>query len=190
MTTLHRQQGITLIMALIMLVVLTLLALTSFNMNQSNLQVVSNMQQREEALAAAREVIEETISSTDFFKSPASALKNPCDGAANTRCVDVNGDGTTDVTVAITPAPACVKAQPIKSSDLDLSVEEDLACSLGASQNFGTEGANTGNSTCANSVWEIHAVATDVVTEAQVEVTQGVAVRVAEDDLTKNCPTT
>lgn len=190
MKMLHRERGITLIMALIMLVVLTLLALTSFNLNQSNLQVVSNMQQRDEALAAAREVIEETISSTDFFKTPAKALANPCNGVANTRCVDVNGDGATDITVAITPAPACVKAQPIKSSDLDLKVEDDLACSLGASQNFGTEGANTGNSTCANSIWDIHVVATDVVTEAQVEVTQGVAVRVAEDDIAANCPNT
>ena len=90
--------------------------------------------------------------------------------------------------MAITPAPACVKAQPIKTSDLDLRVQDDIACSLGASQNFGTEGANTGNSTCANSVWDIHVVATDVVTEAQVEVTQGVAVRVAEDDISTNCP--
>jgi Tfp pilus assembly protein PilX len=184
---LHRQQGITLIMALVMLVVLTLLALTSFNLNQSNLQVVSNMQQREESLAAAREVIEEVISSTAFFKTPSNALSTPC-GQNNRRCIDTNGDGTTDVTVDITPAPTCVKAQPIKSSDLDVAVPDDLACSLGANQNFGTVGANTGNSTCSNSIWDIHVVATDVVTEAEVEVTQGVAVRVAEDDIAKNCP--
>ena len=40
----HREQGMTLLMALIMLVVLTLLALTSFNMTQANMQVVTNMQ--------------------------------------------------------------------------------------------------------------------------------------------------
>lgn len=185
---LHRQQGMTLIMALVMLVVLTLLALTSFNLNQSNLQVVSNMQQRGEALAAAREVIEETISNTNFFTTPANVLANPC-GANNRRCIDTNGDGTTDITVAITPAPVCVKAQAIKNSDLDLAVTEDLACSLGAGQDFGTEGANTGNSTCANSIWDVHVVATDVVTEAQVEVTQGVAVRVPMEKIATNCPT-
>ncbi|NML60044.1 hypothetical protein HHL21_02870 [Massilia sp. RP-1-19] len=184
---LHRQQGITLIMALVMLVVLTMLALTSFNMNQSNLQIVSNMQQRDEALAAAREVIEETISSTRFFETPSNVLANPC-GANNQRCVDVNGDGVTDVTVAITPAPRCVKAQSIKSSDLDLAEPEDLGCSIGANQNWATEGATTGNSTCANSIWDVHVVATDAVTEAQVEVNQGIAVRVAEDDIATNCP--
>ncbi|RJG14671.1 hypothetical protein [Massilia cavernae] len=187
MKTLHRQQGITLIMALIMLVVLTLLALTSFNLNQSNLQVVSNMQQREEVTAAAREVIEETISNTRFFESPANVLANPC-GANNTRCIDVNGDGANDITVAITPAPNCVKAQAIKSSDLNLEEPEDIGCTLGANQNFGTAGASTGNSACANSVWDVHVVATDTATEAQVEVTQGVAVRVAEEDIATNCP--
>lgn len=185
---LHRQQGITLIMALVMLVVLTMLALTSFNMNQSNLQIVSNMQQRDEAMAAAREVIEETISSTRFFETPGNVLANPC-GANNQRCVDVNGDGTTDVTVAITPAPSCVKAKAIKSTELDIAVKEDLDCTIGTPQGvWATEGANTGNSTCSNTVWDVHVVATDVVTEAQVEINQGIAVRVADDDVATNCP--
>ena len=77
MKNLHRQQGVTLIMALVMLVVLTLLALTSFNLTRSNLQIVSNMQQRDEAEAAAREVIEETISSTRFFETPNDILQEP-----------------------------------------------------------------------------------------------------------------
>lgn len=183
---LHRQRGITLIMALVMLVVLTLLALTSFNLTRSNLQIVSNMQQREEAVAAAREVIEETISSTRLFETPANILPNPC-GAPNQRCIDVNGDGANDVTVAITPAPRCVKAQAIKSTELDLADADDLGCTLGANQNFGTAGATTGNSACANSIWDVHVVATDAVTEAKVEVTQGIAVRVAEEDIATNC---
>lgn len=187
MKTLHRQQGITLIMALVMLVLLTLLALTSFNLAGSNLQIVSNMQQHDEAVAAAREVIEETISNTRFFETPSNILATPC-GASNRRCIDVNGDGAHDITVAITPAPSCVKAQAIKSSELDLEEPEDVGCTLGASQNFGTAGANTGNSACANSVWDVHVVATDVATEAEVEVTQGIAVRVADEDIATNCP--
>ena len=43
----HKQQGMTLLMALIMLIVLTLLALSSFNLTQANMQVVTNMQQRD-----------------------------------------------------------------------------------------------------------------------------------------------
>ncbi len=187
MKMLRRQQGVTLVVALVMLVLLTLLALTSFNLGKSNLQVVSNMQQRDEGIAAAREVIEETVSNTRFFVSPANALASPC-GAANTRCVDSNGDGVPDVTVALSPPPTCVKAQAVKNSDLDLANAEDAGCSVGAAQNFGVAGAVTGNSECANSVWEINAVATDNATQASVTVTQGVAVRVARDDIATNCP--
>ena len=186
MKMLHRQQGVTLVVALIMLVLLTLLALTSFNVSKSSLQVVSNMQQRDEAVAAAREVIEETISNTRFFNTPGDVLANPC-GAPNQRCIDTNGDGTPDVTVALTPPPSCVKAQSIKSSDLDVANEDDAGCTIGAQQNHGVAGAVTGNSECANSIWEVTAVATDATTQATVTVTQGVAVRVAKDDVATNC---
>ena len=186
MKMLHRQQGVTLVVALIMLVLLTLLALTSFNVGKSNLQVVSNMQQRDEAVAAAREVIEETISSTRFFDTPGNVLANPC-GAPNLRCIDSNGDGTPDVTVALTPPPTCVKAQSIKNSDLDVSIDDDAGCTIGSPQNFAVAGAVTGNSECANSIWEVTAVSTDATTQASVTVTQGIAVRVAKDDITTNC---
>lgn len=183
---LARQRGVTLIVALIMLVLLTLLALTSFNLGNSNLQIVSNMQQRNEAIAAAQEVIEEAISSTRFFASPGDALANPC-GGANQRCVDTNGDGAPDVTVALA-TPVCAKAQTVKNSSLDLAQSENTGCIVSQVQNFGTSGAVTGDSLCADSTWELHATATDDVTEASVEVTQGVAVRVAKDDIATNCP--
>ncbi len=186
----RKQDGITLVTALIMLVLLTLVALTSFNLNKSNLQIVTNMQQRDEATAAAREVLEESISTTRFFQSPQDILANPCDGNANQRCVDSNGDGKQDVKVQITPQPECVKAPVIKNSALNLAEPEDAQCSMGAPQNFGVAGAVDGNSACADSIWEITAVATDIETAAEVEVTQGVAVRVARDDVANNCPTT
>jgi Tfp pilus assembly protein PilX len=189
MIPLHRERGITLVTALIMLVLLTLLALTSFHVGRSNLQIVSNMQQRDEATAAAHEVIEEAISNTRFFVTPDNILANPC-GAPNERCVDTNGDGTNDVKVAITPKPKCVKAPIILNTALDLSVPEDAECSMGSAQNFGVSGAVDGSSACADSVWEVNAVATDMQTSAQVKVTQGVAVRVAKDDVANNCPST
>lgn len=184
----QRQRGVTLVVALIMLVLLTLLALTSFNLGKSNLQIVSNMQQRDEAIAASREVIEEAISNTRFFDTPTDVLANPCNGVKNTRCIDVNGDGVTDVKVVITPAPTCTMAAYIKNTNLNLADAEDLACSAGSTQNFGVAGAYTGNSECANSIWEVHAVATDVVTEASVEVVQGIAIRVDTDSIKTNCP--
>jgi Tfp pilus assembly protein PilX len=186
MTCYPRQRGMTLVMALILLILLTVLALTSFSLGNSNLQIVSNMQQREQAVAAAHQVIEETISSTRFFETPAAAVTNPC-GAPNQRCVDTDGDGRDDVKVVLSPPPTCVKAQSIKNSDLDLADAEDAGCSVGSNQNFGVAGASDGNSECAKSVWEVNAVATDMATQASVKVTQGVAVRVAKDDIASNC---
>lgn len=183
-----RQRGFTLLVALVMLLLVTMLAMSSFNLGKSNLQVVSNMQARNEAIAAADQTLEEVISSTQFFTTPTDALRGPCKGVANTRCVDSNGDGKTDVTVTVTPAPKCVKAQAIKNTALDLSKSEDVGCVLGSPPSFGVAGSVTGDSLCEDSVWEVHAVATDAVTEASVEVARGVAVRVAKDDVATSCP--
>ena len=184
----RREAGITLITALIMLVLLTLLALTSFNLGNSNLQIVGNMQQREQTIEAANEVLEATISSTKFFQTPLAAVPNPC-GGPNQRCIDTNGDGKEDVHVTLTPPPTCAKAQIIKNSELDVvNSEEDRHCSNSGGQNFGIVGAADGNSDCANTVWDLNAVATDVATGAAVKVTEGVAVRVAKDDVATNCP--
>jgi Tfp pilus assembly protein PilX len=187
MTYPRRQRGITLVTALIMLVLLTLLALTTFNLGKSNLQIVSNMQQHDEAQAAANEVIEEAISNTRFFVTPDNILANPC-GAPNQRCVDTNGDGTDDVKVVIAQHPKCVKAPVIKNSALDLAQPEDAKCAMGSAQAFGVAGAVDGSSACSDSVWEVTAEATDMQTNAKVSVTQGVAVRVARDDVANNCP--
>ena len=186
-THFHRQQGMTLIMALIMLVVLTLLALTSFNLGKSNLQIVSNMQHRGEMVAAAHETIEQAMSNTRFIESPDAILVNPCEGG-NTACVDTNGDGKEDVKVTL-DKPACVKVAPIKQADLRLEEEDDRNCAQSANQSFGVAGAATGNSECSNSTWDIHATATDTQTQAAVEVVQGVSVRVPSDDTASACPT-
>lgn len=185
----RRERGLTLVTALIMLVLLTLLALASFNLGNANLKVVGNMQQREQTVAAANQVLEETISTTKFFITPQAAVPNP-DGVPNQRLIDTDGDGKADVKVVISPPPACVKAQAIKNSDLKLENTEDAGCAVGANQSFGVAGASDGSSDCANSVWDVNAVATDMATEATVKVTQGVAVRVAKDDVASNCPTT
>jgi hypothetical protein len=151
------------------------------------LQVVGNMQRRDQALAAAHAVLEETISSPKFTITPGAALSSPC-GAPNQRCVDVDGDGKTDIKVTLSPPPACVKVQAIKNSDLNLNDSEDAGCAVGAGQNFGVAGAADGNSDCDNSVWDVSAVATDDATQASVKVVQGVAVRIAKDDVATNCP--
>jgi Tfp pilus assembly protein PilX len=183
---LRRQRGITLVVAMVMLVLITLLALTTFNLGKSSMQVVNNMQNREEGVAAARQTISEALSSTRFITSPNDALAAPCDGA-NTRCADLNGDGKTDIRIALA-ASKCVKARPIKSSELDFASAQDQGCVLGGSQSFGVAGSVTGDSLCADSTWELDATSTDENSSSQVQVVQGVNVRVAKDDIETSCP--
>ena len=181
-----QQQGATLLVSLIILVLMTLLGVSSFLLGKSNMQTVGNMQQRGEVMAAAQETIEATVSKTQFFETPTNAVPNGC--AANTKCVDVNADGKSDVTVTLA-TPKCTQAKVVQNNALNFENTEDQGCGVMVAQNqWGIKYATTGNSLCADSVWELSAEAVDDVTEAQVTVTQGAAVRVSTDKVATSCP--
>jgi hypothetical protein len=188
----HQQQGATLIVALILLILLTLFAVSSFNLGKSSLQTVGNMQHRNEATAAAQQTLEEVISTTRLFQTPGNVILNGnplCNsGLPNTKCVDVNGDGNADIIVKLTPTPTCVKAQPILNNQLSATNPNDVGCGLQVAQGFGIAGQTTGNSLCADSLWEVTAVAQDNITGAQYSVTEGIGVRVSTDDIAASCP--
>lgn len=182
----RRQRGATLLIALIMLVLLTMFAISSLNTANTNLRVVGNMQAKSEATNVAQEAIETTLSTTQFISNPTNAVLNPC-GAANTLCTDINGDGTNDFTTVLSPAPKCVTVIPIKNANLILSNAEDLGCSAGQAQQFGIAGAVSGDSLCSNTVWEINAVTTGAGSGASVTLTQGIGVRISTDDAGSSC---
>lgn len=182
------QRGMTLFVGLVMLVLLLLMGISAFNISRTNTAVTGNMQNKMETINAAMQATEQTISSTQFIETPENAIPGSC--GTNQVCVDVNGDGTTDVTVALT-TPCIKKIQVVKNSNLDLADPEEAACALGVSQTLGVAGASTGDSLCADSVWELIANANDEVTQAQSTIVTGVAVRVPADnalDTSKACP--
>lgn len=179
----RRQRGATLVVSLIMLLLITLLAVSSFSLGKGNLQIVGNMQQRGQAFAAAQQAVATTISSTQFTATPTNAIPAPCNGVANTVCVSVNGDGNNDVVVVVTPA--CDSIQPIPVTQLNFADPNDAGCLIGSSQNFGVAGSANDNSMCSNSVWDINASATDQMSGANFVVDQGVGVRVPSSTL---CP--
>ncbi len=183
----HAQKGNALIVTLVLLTGLTMIILSSFNLGVSDLKIVGNVQYRAQAEAAAQQAIEVAISGQTFFKTPSAVYPSPCAGQ-NTYCADVNGDNDDDVTVTLTPNPACVQAKTIKNAELDLENSEDLGCAVGVQQNFGVQGAATGDSLCAQTTWQIRAQAEDPVTATRAAVVEGVAVRVAIADMTSNCP--
>ncbi len=177
-----RQKGATLVVSLIMLMLISLLAVSSFRLGKSDLQIVGNMQQRKQALSAAQQIIEQVISTTQFTATPTNVIQVPCNGL-NTACVDVNGDGVPDVQVSI--LVLCSAIQPILNSSLDFTNPNDAGCLVGASQDVGVVGTASGNSLCSNSVWDTQATAKDVITNAQYVIDQGVSVRVPSADI---CP--
>jgi Tfp pilus assembly protein PilX len=185
-TGMRSQRGATLFIALVMLVMLTMFAVSSLNSSTSNLKVVGNMQSRGEALNAAQETIETVISTPQFIANPANAVLNPC-GAANTLCTDLTGDGTPDYTTQLVPMPTCVSKAGIKMTDLVLTNIEDLGCAAGQQQQFGVQNAVTGDSLCANTLWEITAQTAGAANSARVTVTQGVGVRISIDDMATSC---
>ncbi len=180
-------RGSTLFVGLIMLLLMTLMAVAAFNMGRTGFDVVANMQQKDAAVASANDAIQEVLSTTRMFQSPNAVFLTPCAGA-NTRCFDVNGDGQKDITVTLNPAPSCVVAQTVKNSNLDLSNAQDAGCIVGTPQNYGIIGAVTGDSLCADSVWEVNAVSADNATKATTTVTEGVAVRVSTANISASCP--
>jgi Tfp pilus assembly protein PilX len=68
----RHQHGSVLVISLIMLVVMTLLAVTSINMSTVNLRIVGNMQSQMEAESAVQTAIEGIVSSLANFDTPAT----------------------------------------------------------------------------------------------------------------------
>ena len=179
----HRHEGATLVIALIMLAVMALLAVSTLSTTNMNLKVVGNMQWRDEALNASQQAIETVISTPLFIANPEDAVLNPC-GAANTLCTDLNGDGTPEYITRLNPAPACVSVKAIKESELNLSSVEDLSCSAGQAKQFGVA---SGDSLCADTAWDITAETSSTFSGTKVTVTQGIAVRVSAVDAQALC---
>lgn len=154
------QQGATLIVALIMLTLITLLVLNAFTLSSSNLKAVGNMQARDESIAAANQAVELVVSSS-FTDAPVAQEVN----------VDINKDGTTDYTVAIA-TPTCIKAIEIPNPN---KCDENLKA-LCAENNWNTD-------------WDLRATVGDAASGASVVVHQGVRVRLTNSQRNAVCAT-
>jgi Tfp pilus assembly protein PilX len=190
------QRGVTLVVGMIMLVLITLVVLASFHLGRNNLEIVGNAQQRNDAIAAAQQTIEAAVNSPLLTASPGSIFPTPCSGwPANTLCYDVNGDGTNDVVAQITPAPTCVRAQAIPLTNLTTD-PSDQVCRGSVPQSCFGQGGACLDSACANSVWDIRAVARNLAPDGAspasqgptAVVNQGIAKRVKTNEMATSCP--
>jgi uncharacterized membrane protein (DUF485 family) len=181
-----RQRGITLVLALLFLVIITLITVAGFNSSTTNTRVTGNMMVRQEATAAAQVAIEEVVSSTVFTVDPDAV-------AAGTYPVDVDGDGTTDYSAVLTPKPTCYRVRTIRMTELDPTLANDRACMISSSGvNTGIDsavggGTPAGASLCSNTEWNVRSTVTDTRTGTRANLNQGVAVRVPITDASNAC---
>lgn len=160
MTLPHKQRGVTLLVGLIMLVLITLMVTAAFTLSSTNLKAVGNMQFRDEAVAAANVALERHIS-TDFTQDPVAAAYT----------VDVGGAQYT-VNVA---TPVCTKVFAL--ANLPPTDPDALKCIVGAGK----------SALCYETVWELAATVASTgaaaVTGAAVTVKQGVSKRIGVSQL-------
>lgn len=154
------QAGSTLIISLIMLVLLTLAALSSIGSGTINLRIANNMQTRDEGLAAAQREIE------DFISSPANFTPVP---AGRTRTVSVNGHASGNYTVTV-GTPACKRSALQKPA-------RTLECINGEKAGV----------YCRDTLWEVTATATPAAGGSSQSVTQGVTIAFAPDKVPATC---
>lgn len=95
---LRRQRGVTLVIGLIFLLVMSLLAVSAIRLSSVNLRIAGNVQTHAEAMSAAQQAIEQVMSSSSNFYTPLTA---------RTITVDVDNNGVSDYSVAVA-APVCL----------------------------------------------------------------------------------
>ncbi len=93
----RRQRGVTLMVTLIMLVVLTLFVVTAFNLSNVNLKIVGNFQQHKSIESVVLQAIEQIMSMESSFSSP----------AATSVCVNGAGGGCTGGYLVQVDKPRC-----------------------------------------------------------------------------------
>ena len=154
-----RERGAALVVGLIMLVLITVMLLAAMNLSTTNFRAVSNMQFRDEAIAAADAAIQERMSS-NFNVVPTTS----------TTTVDINHDGTSEYTVTVTPT--CIEAKQVFNAP-------PSSLSLGPSMSA---------TPVWNTSWDITATVTDATTGSNVAVSAGARVQLSNADRAIACP--
>ncbi|MDO8895790.1 MAG: hypothetical protein Q7J23_11460 [Nitrosomonas sp.] len=155
--TLSRQSGATLVVGLIMLVSITLLMISAFSLSGGNLKAVSNMQFRNEAIAAANMAIEQTININFVAIDPANYPE--------TINIDIDQNNTIDYVVRV-KVPLCIRATLAPSNPSALSGIN----------------SNVTNSSDYLTLWEIEATAQNQATGASVVAKQGISKQLTQSE--------
>lgn len=168
-----KQQGSVLLVTMVFLLLFAIIATAVFRGSQTSVQAVGNMQWRNEAINASNEVVANILSDYNGFIQPALTRGISGSGAPNTAfSSDVNGDGQPDIAINVTKLD-CNYVAPVKWEDLDEEKAEDQQC-------FGSSANQMGEppAVCSEVQFAVELTAKDMVSAAEVEIEQGVGVRV------------
>lgn len=159
MSLLRRQQGATLIVTMIMLVIFTLFAVTMISGSGVNLKIVGNMQAKKRVEADAQQAIEQVLSDDDNFDTPFPSPPFDLPGDTDTTTITIN-DSTVNLSV-----PRCLLEIPVGGYQMGSSTQPSLAP--------------------LDMVWEVQANAQDPATGAAAALRQGFRLR---RPLGSDCP--
>jgi type II secretory pathway pseudopilin PulG len=148
---LHKQQGATLIIALVMLVMITLIVVGAMSLSMTNLKVAGNTQFRAEAMSAGNLAIQQYVSAqrTATPANDFTILTPPTTDPVYP--VDINQDGATDFNVTV--HAACISRRVLQNNQLTISSDpriDESGCFTGSS------GVGTA-SLCSLTTWDVAA---------------------------------
>lgn len=170
----NSQKGITLIVTLIMLVVLTLLVVSAIRFGNINLKIAGNVQSQSEAVAATQIAIERVLEQVKVAPNiDAIAASN-----SNSPAITAGGGA---YKVAWT-APACKLTKPVSNADLSPTKASDIPCFEGTGGDIQVDAngkATTTPAACNDQNWEVQATVDDAATGTKVMANQGFSVRVS-----------
>jgi Tfp pilus assembly protein PilX len=170
--SLRSQRGMTLVVALVMLVVLTLLVVSGIRFGNINLKIAGNAQVETEATAAAQVGLETAVrtmvATTDISTIAAQPSLSITTGGATYR-------------VAVTK-PGCIFTKNVPTSDLDATKPADQVCFEATDTDKLVTSSGTLTTTpsaCKDQQWDVQAAVDDSSNSgAKVTVLQGASVRV------------
>jgi len=166
----NAQSGMTLVIALVMLVVLTLLVVSAVRFGNINLRIAGNVQSETEAAAAAQVAVESTIA-TMAASANISAI------AASAPTISTGGK-TYGVAVN---APNCVFSKQVTTDTLDPTKPADRVCFEGSDVDklvTATGALSSSPSACKDQQWDVVASVANDPSGANLTMLQGAAVRV------------
>jgi Tfp pilus assembly protein PilX len=127
------QRGITLMVVLVMLVVLTLFGIAGINLSTSNLNVVGNMQARKTNEAVALQGVETVLSTINYFNAPTSAV-------AFTPPTGYTATFANRVCLFAAPAAGYSAVQPIVPEDTNWEVQVSVTDAISGATTGVTQG--------------------------------------------------